>query len=63
MNIDKYNHFSQNITVFHGLKSPSVGDIVGYAAIIDIFLIPWFYFQFVQSRSYQTDPDDHEQIA
>jgi hypothetical protein len=30
----KYNHFSQEITIFHGRSAPEIGNVVGYAAII-----------------------------
>jgi len=36
----KYNHFSQEITVFHGRTAPEAGNVVGYAAIIDALGLP-----------------------
>jgi hypothetical protein len=36
----KYNHFSQEITIFHGRSAPEIGNVVGYAAIIDALELP-----------------------
>ncbi|NQW37252.1 MAG: Fic family protein [Flavobacteriales bacterium] len=32
-----YNHFSLKITVFHGIKAPEEGNLVGYGAIIEAY--------------------------
>jgi len=34
------NHFSREVTIFHGKQLPEIGKIVGYAAIIDTLQIP-----------------------
>lgn len=36
----KNNHFSREITVFHGRSAPETGKVAGYAAVIDTLEIP-----------------------
>ena len=34
------NHYSQKVSVFHGIKAPEEGWIVGYGAVIDFYQLP-----------------------